>query len=157
MANRTGAMVEEDVPKEEEEAVEALPPPAVEVPPDDVRDPKSPMFEDGPTWGEVEAWKKQFGDIYVTTFTPDQHVIWRTVTRFEYKRLVKNMEMAVSTGQVTQSEANFNNEELLCEICVLFPKTARAEMASDMAGIASIISQEVMEASGFVALDVQQL
>jgi len=154
MEKRTGVMDTPDVTKDEpvveEEVEESLIP-------DDPGDPKEELFPGGPTWGQVAEWKKEFGDIYVTSFTPENHMVWRTLTRFEYKRLVKNMEMAITAGQVTQSEANFNNEELMCEICVLHPKMTKAEMSTDMAGIASIISQEIMEASGFVALDVRSL
>lgn len=120
-------------------------------------DPNEEIFPGGPKWKQVNAWKEEHGDVYVTSFSPESHHIWRTLTRFEYKRLVKNMEMSLSTGQVTQAEANFNNEELMCEICVLFPPMTKAQMSGDQAGIASIISQEIMEASGFVAMDVRQL
>lgn len=130
-------------------------PPVVEN--DEAVDLNEAVFPGGPSWATIEEWKGQFGDVYITSFTADSHVVWRTLTRFEYKRLIKNMEQAISTGQVTQAEANFNNEELMCEMCCLFPKMTKAEMSGEQAGIASIISQEIMEASGFVAQDVRQL
>lgn len=164
MATRVGTMTAEEAPLKE--PVEDVAPPAPEemkvedvVPEEDIvaADPNEEIFPGGPKWAQIEAWKKEFGDVYVTSFSTESHVVWRTLTRFEYKRLVKSMEMSLSTGQVTQAEANFNNEELMCEMCVLFPPMTKVEMTGDQAGKASIISQEIMEASGFVALDVRQL
>lgn len=120
-------------------------------------DPITPLFENGPTVGEIIEWKKVHGSVYVTSFDIDQHYVWRPITRFEYRRLVKQMEQAIASNQVTQAEANMNNEEAMCELCILWPKLPRSEMAGEMAGVASIISQEIMEASAFVALDVRQL
>lgn len=107
----------------------------------------------------IDQWKEQYGadSIYVTSLTPTQHMVWRTLTRFEYRRLVKNMEQAVAGGTMSQAEANMNNEEQIVEICSLFPKYSRQELAGELAGIPSIISQEVMEASAFVSLEVRQL
>lgn len=115
------------------------------------------LWEGGPTYGDIEAWKQQYKDVYVTSVTPDTHYVWRTLTRFEYRRLVKNIEQQMSTGQVSQAEANMNNEESIAEMCILFPKVTRQDLAGEMAGLASIISQEVMETSAFVALEIRQL
>ena len=111
----------------------------------------------GPKGSEVKEWKKVYGDIYVTSVTPDKHIVWRTLTRFEYRRLVKALDQQASSGQVTQAEANLNNEESIAETVILFPPYKRTEVSGYMAGIASLISQEAMEASGFVALEIRQL
>jgi hypothetical protein len=42
-------------------------------------------------------------------------------------------------------------------MCILFPKFDRTQLNGELAGVPSIIAQEVMEASGFVALEVRQL
>lgn len=115
------------------------------------------LFPNGPVGREVKAWKKQFGEIYVTSFDEDLHVIWRTMNRFEYRRIVKNLEQAVASGAVSQAEANLNNEETICEMCVLWPKMLRTETAAHLAGMATVIAQEVMEASAFVPLEVRKL
>lgn len=163
---RVGVM-EEARPVPEEPAVDSTPQPEAEAPkpePVEVKEgdespikPEDELWPGGPTMAMIDAWKKEFGDVYVTSVTPDTHYVWRTLTRFEYRRLVKNLEQAVSTGQVTQAEANMNNEEAMAEICLLFPPVSRVELSSNLAGLASIISQEVMEASGFVALEIRQL
>lgn len=121
--------------------------------------PNDEIWIGGPTMATVEQWKDQHGDgnIYVTAVTPSVNVVWRTLTRFEYRRLVKNMEQAVATGQVSQAEANLNNEEQVCELCMLFPQFTRQQMAGELAGLPSLISQEIMQASGFEALEIRQL
>lgn len=138
-----------DVVEDDDDVVE-------EVPPEDL-DPATPLFEGGPNLGTIEAWKEQFGDVYVTSFGLDDHYVWRTMSRFEYRKLVKQLEQLVASGQVGSAEANMNNEEAICELCVMFPPLSRTDMASIPAGVASILSQEIMEASSFVALEVRQL
>lgn len=121
--------------------------------------PDEELWSNGPTMAQIEEWKQQYGEgnIYVTSLTPDDHVVWRTLTRFEYRRLVKSMEQSIASGQVSQAEANMNNEEAITELCVLFPGYSRQTSAGVLAGLPSVISQEVMEASGFNALEVRQL
>ena len=121
--------------------------------------PDDPIWDGGPLMRNVTEWKNQHGDgnIYVTSVTPTVNVVWRTLTRFEYRRLVKNMEQAVAAGTVSQAEANLNNEEQICELCMLYPSFTRQQMAGELAGLPSLISQEVMQASGFEALEIRQL
>lgn len=161
-AARRGAMEAELPPEEpaEEEPADLGDPPVVEGvtdPESENYDPNAPLWEGGPTGAVVDSWKAAHGKIYVTSFGPEEHFIWRTLTRYEYRQLVKQLEQGVASGQITQAEANMNNEEAICERVLLFPAMNRVEMAKEMAGVASIISQEVMEASAFVASDVREL
>jgi hypothetical protein len=115
------------------------------------------IWEDGPTAGMIKAWKEIHGDVYVTSLTYEKHVVWRTLARNEYKQLVKKMEQLVQGGQLSTAEANLWNEEAITEICILFPDYNKVSLMEDMAGIPSLLSQEILEASGFVALEVRQL
>jgi len=115
------------------------------------------IWEGGPTAGTIKAWKQQFGEVYVTSITFDKHIVWRVLSRIEYKNLVKKMEQLVQAGQLTSAEANMWNEEAIAKMCILYPQYDDIEMNGVMAGIPSLISQEVLEASGFVALEVRQL
>lgn len=115
------------------------------------------IWEGGPTAGQIKAWKQNHGDVYVTSLTFDKHVVWRTLTRNEYKQLVKKMEQLVQAGQLSTAEANLWNEEAITEICLLFPAYDRVALSNEMAGLPSLLSQEILEASGFVALEVRQL
>lgn len=115
------------------------------------------LWDGGPTAGIVKNWKEQFGEIYVTSITFDKHIVWRVLNRMEYKNLVKKMEQLVQAGQLTSAEANMWNEESIAELCILYPVFDKVNMTGIMAGVPSLIAQEVLEASGFVALEVRQL
>jgi hypothetical protein len=115
------------------------------------------IFDNGPTAGQIKAWKKQYGEVYVTSISFDKHIIWRVLSRIEYKQLVKKMETLMQAGQLSNAEANMWNEEAISELCILFPSYDKQALTGDMAGLPSLISQEVLEASGFVALEVRQL
>jgi hypothetical protein len=67
------------------------------------------------------------------------------------------MEQLIQAGQLSQAEANLWNEEAIAEICILYPVYDKQALISEMAGLPSLISQEVLEASGFIALEVRQL
>lgn len=138
------------------------PPVAEPVPPvdADVLDALAPtdqIWPGGPTKAQIDDWKNQFGSIYVTSVTPEDHIVWRTITRPEYRRLVKQLEQQAASGNVTQAEANLNNEEAIAELVILYPQYRRLDQTKQMAGVASLISQEAMEASGFNALEVRVL
>jgi hypothetical protein len=137
---------EEEIVFEEEEinSVEDLP--------DDER-----VWPEGPTAGQIKMWKKEYGEVYVTSISFDKHIAWRPLNRIEYKHLVKKMEQLVQSGQLSSAEANLWNEEAIAELCILFPQYDNGSMTKDMAGLPSLIAQEVLEASGFVALEVRQL
>ena len=115
------------------------------------------IFDNGPTAGQIKAWKKQHGEVYVTSISFDKHIVWRVLSRIEYKQLVKKMETLMQAGQLSNAEANMWNEEAISELCILFPSYDKQALTGDMAGLPSLISQEVLEASGFVALEVRQL
>jgi len=141
-------MVDEDFDTDEDSG----PVTAVEDLPDEEE-----IWPDGPTAGQIKMWKKEHGDVYVTSISFDKHIAWRPLSRLEYKNLVRKMEQLVQSGQLTSAEANLWNEEAIAEMCILFPSYDLAAMTREMAGLPSLISQEVLEASGFVALEVRQL
>lgn len=115
------------------------------------------IWPGGPTAGQIKLWKQEYGDVYVTSITYDKHIAWRTLNRLEYKNLVKKMEQLVQAGQLSETEANLWNEEAITEICILYPAYDKQSLVAEMAGLPSLISQEVLEASGFLALEVRQL
>jgi hypothetical protein len=115
------------------------------------------IWPGGPTAGMIIDWKQEYGDVYVTSVTYDNHIVWRVLNRLEYKNIVKHMESLVQDGQMTSAEANMWNEEAIAEVCVLYPKISSKDLTGAMAGVPSLIAQEVLEASGFVALEVRQL
>jgi hypothetical protein len=115
------------------------------------------IWDGGPTAGMIKIWKAKHGEVYVTSISFDKHVVWRTLTRLEYKQLVKKMEQLIQSGQLSSAEANMWNEEAITELCILYPSFDKESLTKEMAGLPSLIAQEVLEASGFVALEVRQL
>lgn len=120
-------------------------------------DPKAPLWEDGPTAGQTVEWKRHFGEVFVSSFDLDKHYMWRTLNRNEYKQIVRQVEKLVSSGQMSQVDANMYNEEIITEVCLLHPKLTRQDFNSNLAGLPSIISQQVLESSGFNTIDVRKL
>lgn len=151
-------VVEEEVPVEEEAVEEVVEEEEDFVPTSiDDLDPAEELWESGPTVGQIQQWKQAYGDVYVTSISLDRHIVWRTIGRGEYRDHVKNMEQLIATGQLSQAEANLFNEEVIAETCILYPEYNHQSLQSELAGIPAIISQEVMEASGFMAVEVRQL
>ena len=120
-------------------------------------DDEQEIWEGGPTAAMIKHWKSQYGEVYVTSISFDKHIVWRVLNRLEYKQIVKKMENMIQTGELSSAEANMWNEETVSEMCILYPKYNTAALTSEMAGLPSLIAQEVLEASGFVALEVRQL
>jgi hypothetical protein len=151
-ADQTVDIKVENTEEQKQEVPEEEPNVQIEDLPDEEK-----LWEDGPSAGLVKQWKNEYGEIYVTSITFDKHIIWRVLNRLEYKNLVKKMEQLVQAGQLSNAEANMWNEESIAELCILYPTLDKADMTGVMAGIPSLIAQEVLEASGFVALEVRQL
>lgn len=99
------------------------------------------IFPGGPTRQQLEDWKAEYNDkIYMSEFE-DKAFIWRPLTRFEYKSILK----------LQNADALFR-EERICETCVLWPEDYKYDdMADGEAGIPSLLAEQIMDASGFTA------
>lgn len=119
------------------------------------------LFEGGPNFGKLREWKEEFGadNIFVSVITHDdsEYCIWRTINRQEYRDVIKNLEKAIAQGDLSESDATFNSEEAITEICVLFPKYNRHDRKGTNAGFPKMISTDVMEQSGFSQVEVRKL
>lgn len=99
------------------------------------------LFPGGPTLDQVEDWRSRYKDIFLTEFDEDDVVIWRTLLRKEYKDIMK-----------IQGADNYYKEERICEKVVLWPENfGFMAMAQGKAGIPTLVSELVMEKSGFQA------
>jgi len=148
--------VEQPVEQEEEkeELLEAEEQEEVSLELEDL-DPDMPLWEGGPLVKEALEWKSKHR-LYLTSFTMEDHVMWRPMDRDEYREHVRRVERMAEEGY-SQSEANLMNEERIAELCILFPPYDAKQKREGLAGIPSVIAQSVMEASGFVALEVREL
>ena len=118
--------------------------------------PETELFPGGPTKAVIDEWKTQYGEVYVTEVADEKYVIWRTLKRAEYRKLVNDMEGLIANG-ASNAEATMTNEEAMTKMCTLWPDVKTMSMAADLAGTPSIISQQIMEASGFLSLQVRAL
>ena len=98
------------------------------------------LMPGGPTIEQVEKWKSMYNDeVYMTEFESEVF-LWRPISRKEYKDIMK-----------LQSADTFYKEERICERCVLFPENYNfSAMVKGKAGIPSVLSELILEKSGFV-------
>ena len=115
------------------------------------------LWPEGPTAGAVKAWKNDFGRVFITMVDYDTQVVWRTLGRKEYRDHVKNLAVLSQSGQIDEIDASMYNEETISEMCTLFPDPKEVDLSKDLAGLPALLTQQVMEASGFVALDVREV
>jgi hypothetical protein len=109
--------------------------------PDTEQDGDKEIYEGGPTFNQLEAWKSQFKAIYLTEFDDENVFIWRALNRKEYKDVMK-----------IDNADQFYKEERICEKCVLWPQNfSFLAMSGGKAGIPSYIAEQIMDKSGFVA------
>jgi len=120
-------------------------------------DDEEEIWPGGPTAGMIKEWKESYGEVYVTSISYEKHIVWRVLNRLEYKSIVRKMENMIQSGELSSAEANMWNEEAIAEMCILYPEYDKKSLTGMMAGTPSLIAQEVLEASGFVALEVRQL
>lgn len=108
----------------------------------EVQDGNEKVFEGGPTRNQVENWKQKFGDVYMTEFDSETY-IWRTLSRIEYKKIM-NSEGA--------NNSEWFGEEQVAQKCVLYPeKFGAQDIVNGKAGVPSVLSDQIMAKSGFVA------
>lgn len=118
-------------------------------------DPEEELWPGGPNVGQLNRWKDKYGRVYITEFL-GEFFIWRTLSRSEYRAMARQLEEALANGQ-SQAMASLDNEDSIAELCILYPKYDRENTTGSMAGVATSISSQVMEASGFQPTDVREL
>ena len=101
----------------------------------------SPVVHNGPTRREVEGWKDRHeGHVYFTPFS-NEVFVWRTLMRPEYREIIRDTSLTA-----------LDREEMFTEKCVLYPYDFSLEkIKKSRAGIASLLSEMIMDKSGFVA------
>ena len=100
----------------------------------------SPVVHNGPSRMEVEEWKERHGNVYFTPYDSEVY-IWRVLRRPEYREIIRDTTLNA-----------LDREELFTEKCVLYPRNFNLEtIKKSRAGVASLLSEMIMEKSGFVA------
>ena len=94
-----------------------------------------------PTDVEIEAWKAQFGEIFMAGFSETEIYVFRSLRRSEHKTL--QMKLA---GEKPIDELVY--QEMVCDVCKLWPKETDWEVKG---GLASSLSEQIYQNSHFLS------
>lgn len=98
------------------------------------------LFPGGPTLTRVEEWKSLHGEVFLTEFDEDVF-LWRTLKRKEYKDIMK-----------INGADQYYKEERIVDKVALYPENYNfMAMTNGKAGVPTLLSELVMEKSGFQA------
>lgn len=114
-----------------------------------------PLPEEFPLAEVLKTWSSQFGRIRVRRVAAGEAYVLRRMTRSEFRQFLK----AVESHKGDQIENKMFQEELMVEICTVWPKLTVAEIRGDVnpfsaiaaAGTASILSADIQEISNMLA------
>lgn len=102
------------------------------------------QFDGAPNQAQIDAWKKQYGDVFVSGFSDKEIYLWRTITRPEYIKIQRELQ---EPGQPIDQ---FRMEEATCEVCVLW-KSTKESWADGKAGTPNALAEQIMQNSNFLA------
>lgn len=131
----TKEAVEEETPVEE----------SIETPTKAQPDQNSPagllaQTDGSPSQDQIDKWKVEHGDVYVSGFSASEVFIFRSLFRPEYIKIQQD----IADGRVKQTEI----EETTCSICVLWP--ANVDWNKGKAGTPVVLSELIMQNSNFM-------
>lgn len=115
-------------------------------------DPKATVLEflfglpGAPSSKQIDQWKAEFGDVFISGFSEKEIYIFRPIRRSEHR------QMQISVAQSGQTESPIDplqQEELVCNMCVLYP--AAPLNLESKAGTASTLFEQIMQNSHFVS------
>jgi hypothetical protein len=93
----------------------------------------------------IQEFKDVYKKIFKTVMLDGSPIIWRRLSRAEYKQIMAKSESVADT-----SDRLWMREEDMCRQAVLYPCLEELEeIMAENCGIASIVSDEIMEKSGF--------
>lgn len=148
-------------PIEQESVVELSEEPIDDTPPGgftlDDFDESEEIWEGGPTVGQTKEWKKLYGRIVVGTLDNGDHYMIRPMNRFEYKNHVAKIENLSNAGTASNAQVTMTNEEGIATIGLLYPSIQAVLGNGGLAGLPTLLSQQIMEISGFMAIETREL
>lgn len=119
---------------------------------------------DAPDQAQLDRWKAQFGNIYVSGFSETELYIWRALNRVEYKemQIAQQLEAALTQmsekpdeAEVSQKvtsaiDSEFEHEEKLVAGCLLWPKLTVEELRVKAGTVPSLLEQ-ITQNSNFLS------
>jgi TPP-dependent indolepyruvate ferredoxin oxidoreductase alpha subunit len=94
----------------------------------------------------IPQWKAQYGNVFKNTLEDDSFVIWRSIKRGEYKSLL-NAEKEIDI---------LTKQEAISKIAILYPANVD-ELIDSRAGLATVLSEEILRLSGFEISETKSL
>lgn len=97
------------------------------------------------TYELIEEIKKKYKKVWKTTLIDGTEIIWRRLNRKEYKTIMKDYEYIQDRG-----ERLMEREDAVCRAAVVYPCASVLEdIIGSMAGVSSVLSDDIYEKSGF--------
>lgn len=93
-----------------------------------------------PDSAKIEAWKSQYGDVYMLPLDRKEVYVWRPLRNLEYQNLLNS--------DVGKSDASF--QEAIVLRALLYPKLEPAQVANTRAGLMATLFQVIMQGSYFL-------
>ena len=100
-------------------------------------------FPGSPDQTQIDAWKAQYGEVFVSGFSDTEIYLWRTITRPEYIALQKKLQVP---GVPIDP---FKLEDGVCDVCVLW-KSTTTTWDEGKAGTPNALSEQIMQNSNFL-------
>jgi len=91
-----------------------------------------------PAQQQIDAWKQQYGEVFLIAFDEDEMYVWRPINRLEYKQMIQSV----------QNEAAF--QEAMVQKCVLWPNIGPEWLAAGKAGTIPTLHAVILEGSNFL-------
>lgn len=98
---------------------------------------------------QIQLWKNQFGGVYKNTIDGEV-IIWRSIRRAEYRELLRSDEELDSELRLLAKQ------EKTVLMATLHP-TNMTEIIERKAGLATVLSEEILAKSGFDISETETL
>jgi hypothetical protein len=102
------------------------------------------QLEGAPSQEQIEQWKVQHSEVFVSGFSPTELFVWRPIMRPEYLQL----QVIAADPEAGMTQPKF--EEAVCTTCVLYSSIG-TEWASGKAGTPQTLSEQIMGNSNFLS------
>lgn len=115
----------------------------------------------------IQECKNKYGKVYGNITGNGELLIWKPLDRKEYKQIMKEVsiddydESLLSLEQKEELskkriENKFLKEESICLKCIVYPENPK-EILDKTAGLATVLSEDILMHSGFVLSPTQAL
>jgi len=101
-------------------------------------------YPSAPSQEQIEQWKTEFGEVFVSGFSEEHLYIWRPISRPEWVQL--QAMAADPEAQMTQ----YRFEEMVCDTCVLW-RSINVPWAKGKAGTPTSLQEQILQNSDFLS------